>query len=95
MENDLETTVDLIRHATMMLKILRSGSLEEQSMYVSVWYKMISACAQELQHGSCIWKKILEMNAQSHMLSHPRGTLSVSCTWPLEKWCNEILIFPK
>lgn len=72
-ENDLETTVDLIRHATMMLKILRSGSLEEQSIYVSVWYKMISVCAQELQHGSCIWKKILEMNAQSHMLSHPRG----------------------
>lgn len=72
-ENDLETTVDLIRHATMMLKILRSGSLEEQSMYVSVWYKMISACAQELQHGSCIWKKILEMNGQSHVLSHPRG----------------------
>ncbi|KAG5626182.1 hypothetical protein H5410_011400 [Solanum commersonii] len=72
-ENDLETTVDLIRHATMMLKILRSGSLEEQSMYVSVWYKMISACAQELQHGSCIWKKMLEMNAESHMLSHPRG----------------------
>lgn len=72
-DNDLETTVDLIRHATMMLKILRSGSLEEQSIYVSVWYKMISACAQELQHGSCIWKKILEMNARSHMLSHPRG----------------------
>lgn len=72
-ENDLETTVDLIRHATMMLKILKSGSLEEQSIYVSVWYKMISVCAQELQHGSCIWKKILEMNAQSHMLSHPRG----------------------
>ncbi|XP_009592357.1 uncharacterized protein LOC107788892 isoform X1 [Nicotiana tabacum] len=72
-ENDLETTVDLVRHATMMLKILRSGSLEEQSIYVSVWYKMISVCAQELQHGSCIWKKILEMNAQSHMLSLPRG----------------------
>lgn len=72
-ENDLETTMDLIRHATMMLKILRSGSLEEQSIYVSVWHKMISVCAQELQHGSCIWKKILEMNAQSQMLSHPRG----------------------
>ncbi|XP_060219121.1 uncharacterized protein LOC132645888 isoform X2 [Lycium barbarum] len=72
-ETDLETTVDLLRHATMMLKILRSGSLEEQSIYVSVWYKMVSVCVQELQHGSCIWKKILEMNAQSHMLSHPRG----------------------
>lgn len=72
-ENDLETTMDLIRHATMMLKILRSGSLEEQSIYVSVWHKMISVCAQELQHGSCIWKKILEMSAQSQMLSHPRG----------------------
>ncbi|XP_009791751.1 uncharacterized protein [Nicotiana sylvestris] len=72
-ENDLETTADLVRHATMMLKILRSGSLEEQSIYVSVWYKMISVCAQELQHGSCIWKKILEMNAQSHILSLPRG----------------------
>ncbi|KAJ8529481.1 hypothetical protein K7X08_036316 [Anisodus acutangulus] len=72
-ENDLETTVDLIRHATMMLKILRPGSLEEQSIYVSKWYKMISVCAQELQHGSCIWKKILEMNAQSHVFSHPRG----------------------
>lgn len=73
--------MDLIRHATMMLKILRSGSLEEQSIYVSVWHKMISVCAQELQHGSCIWKKILEMSAQSQMLSHPRGTLYVSCTW--------------
>ncbi|MCD7453737.1 hypothetical protein HAX54_021969 [Datura stramonium] len=72
-ENDLEMTVDLIRHATMMLKILKSGSLEEQSIYVSVWCKMIFVCAQELQQGSCIWKKILEMNAQSHMLSHPRG----------------------
>ncbi|CAN4111157.1 unnamed protein product [Withania somnifera] len=72
-ENDLETTVDLIRHATMMLKILRSGSLEAQPIYVSVWYKMISVCVQELQHGSSIWKKILEINAQSHMLSHPRG----------------------
>ncbi|XP_059310721.1 uncharacterized protein LOC132062095 [Lycium ferocissimum] len=72
-ETDLETTVDLLRHTTMMLKILRSGSLEEQSIYVSVWYKMVSVCVQELQHGSCIWKKILEMNAQSHMLSHPRG----------------------
>ncbi|KAK4378981.1 hypothetical protein RND71_000843 [Anisodus tanguticus] len=72
-EIDLETTVDLIRHATMMLKVLRSGSLEEQSIYVSKWYKMISVCAQELQHGSCIWKKILEMNAQSHVFSHPRG----------------------
>ncbi|KAM3378187.1 hypothetical protein P3S68_010600 [Capsicum galapagoense] len=72
-ENDLETTVDLIRHATVMLKILRSGSVEEQSIYVSVWCKMISACAHELQHGSCIWKKILEMNGQGHILSHPRG----------------------
>ncbi|CAN4108723.1 unnamed protein product [Withania somnifera] len=72
-ENDLETTLGLIKHATMMLKILRSGSFEEQSIYVSVWYKLISVCAQELQHGSCIWKKILEMNAQSHILSQPRG----------------------
>ena len=56
-----------------MSKILKLGSREDQSNYVSAWFKMVSVCAQELRHGALIWKQALDQNVCSQILSHPRG----------------------
>ncbi|XP_057962373.1 uncharacterized protein LOC131153945 [Malania oleifera] len=72
-EKDLKPAIELLKHAATMLKIVRVGSPEERSIYISMWSKMISACAQELKHGALIWKQSLEKNVQSQMLSEPQG----------------------
>lgn len=66
--------VELIKHATTMLKILTLVSLEEQSTYVSTWSKMLSVCAQELKHGAWIWKQSLEKKVHNQIISEPQGT---------------------
>lgn len=55
-------------------KILTLGSMQEQSDYVSTWYRLVSVCAQELSHGAFIWKQSLEKNIQDQILAHARGT---------------------
>ncbi|KAH7845357.1 hypothetical protein Vadar_001102 [Vaccinium darrowii] len=64
---------ELMKHATSMVDVLRVGSAEDQGTYVYTWSKMISVCAQELKHGSWIWKQLVEKNIQSEILSEPRG----------------------
>ncbi|CAK9160132.1 unnamed protein product [Ilex paraguariensis] len=56
-----------------MLKILTLGSMDEQSNYVSTWLQIISVCAQELKHGSLIWKQSLEKDVRLWILSQTRG----------------------
>nr|GLL29515.1 uncharacterized protein LOC109155395 [Ipomoea trifida] len=73
MENDLNSAIELISHASIMLKLLTFASAEEQLIYVSIWYKIISVCNQELQHGTWLWKQILDKDAQSHVFSSSRG----------------------
>ncbi|CAI9102247.1 OLC1v1000488C1 [Oldenlandia corymbosa var. corymbosa] len=72
-EKDVGSVVELIQHAKTMLKILMLGSSEVQSSYVSVWSKMISACAQEMRHGAAIWRQALEKNISSQILVEPGG----------------------
>ncbi|KAG5541390.1 hypothetical protein RHGRI_021281 [Rhododendron griersonianum] len=72
-EQDLGSAVELMKHATSMLDVLTLGSMEDQGIYVYTWSKMISVCAQELKHGSWIWKQLVEKNIQSEILSEPRG----------------------
>ncbi|XP_057498744.1 uncharacterized protein LOC130783211 isoform X2 [Actinidia eriantha] len=72
-KKDLKSAIDLMKHTTSTLNVLRLCSLEDQYIYVSTWSKMISVCAQELKHGSWIWKLIVEKNIQSWILSEPRG----------------------
>ncbi|CAL5330263.1 unnamed protein product [Camellia sinensis] len=72
-EKDFRTAIELMEHTTSMLNVLTLGSMEDQYIYVSMWFKMISVCAQELKHGSSIWKQLVEKNFKSWMLSEPRG----------------------
>ncbi|XP_039156156.1 uncharacterized protein LOC120287429 [Eucalyptus grandis] len=72
-ERDSKSLVELLRHVALVLKILKLGSAEAQSNYVSTWSKMISACAQELKHGASIWKQSLEKNVSSQILSEKEG----------------------
>ncbi|XP_024027626.1 uncharacterized protein LOC21386024 isoform X1 [Morus notabilis] len=70
---DLGSVVELLKHVTSTLRILKLGSVEEQSAYVSTWSKIVSVCAQELKHGALIWKQALQKNVQVRFLSEPQG----------------------
>ncbi|KAL5850811.1 hypothetical protein ACOSQ4_008824 [Xanthoceras sorbifolium] len=72
-EKDWRSAIELLKHAASTTKILKLGSREDQSNYVSTWFKMVSVCAQELRHGALIWKQSLEKNLHGQILSHPRG----------------------
>ncbi|XP_068341825.1 uncharacterized protein [Pyrus communis] len=72
-ENDLRSAVELSRHAASTLRILRLGSTEQQSNYISTWSRIVSFCAEELKHGSLIWRQSLEANVQNQILSEPQG----------------------
>ncbi|KAK4402202.1 hypothetical protein Sango_0960900 [Sesamum angolense] len=72
-EKDLRSAMELLRHTTATLKILSIGTLEEQRVYVSMWSKMISVCAQELKHGASIWNQAVEKHVQTQFLSDPQG----------------------
>ncbi|KAH9755005.1 hypothetical protein KPL71_015629 [Citrus sinensis] len=76
-EKDWRSAVELLKHAASTSKILTLGSKEEQCNYVSTWFKVLSACAQELRHGASIWKQSLEKNVHSQTISDPRGKLYV------------------
>ncbi|CAA2984413.1 Oligopeptide transporter 5 [Olea europaea subsp. europaea] len=72
-ERDLSLAIELIKHTTTMIKILKLGALDEQQMYVTTWSKIISVCSQELKHGSLIWKQAIEKKIQSQILSESQG----------------------
>ncbi|XP_010549868.1 PREDICTED: uncharacterized protein LOC104820894 isoform X3 [Tarenaya hassleriana] len=72
-ENDWNSTIELLKHSTLTLKILNLCSSEQQSNYTSTWSAIASACAQELRHAVAIWKLAQEKNIQRKILSSPQG----------------------
>lgn len=73
-EVDLNSAVALLEHATSTLHIMTLvASIEEQSIYITTWSKMVSVCAQELQHGAMIWKQSCEKNVDKQIIFEPRG----------------------
>ncbi|KAF3454458.1 hypothetical protein FNV43_RR04905 [Rhamnella rubrinervis] len=72
-EKDLRSATELSKHASLALKILKLGSVEVQSNYVSTWSRIFSVCALELKHGASIWEQSLEKNVHSQILSEPQG----------------------
>ncbi|KAI7727921.1 hypothetical protein M8C21_010677 [Ambrosia artemisiifolia] len=72
-ESDLSSAIDLINHFTTVLKILTLAPKCEPADYVSLWFKVISVCSQELNHGTWIWKQSLEKNVHSEILSEKQG----------------------
>ncbi|KAG7588575.1 hypothetical protein ISN44_As07g009030 [Arabidopsis suecica] len=72
-EKDWKSTIELLKHATLTLKILNLGSPEQQSKYASTWFEIASACAQELRHAASIWKQVIKYDVQEEILSKPQG----------------------
>ncbi|KAJ4719487.1 putative Nucleolar GTPase [Melia azedarach] len=72
-EKDWRLAIQLLKHTASTLKILKLGSKEQQSKYVSAWFRMVSVCAQELRHGASIWKELSQKHFQSQILSDSRG----------------------
>ncbi|OMO62506.1 hypothetical protein CCACVL1_22783 [Corchorus capsularis] len=72
-EKDLKIAIELLKHAASTLKIVKLGSFEDQSNYVSTWSRILSVCVLELKHGALIWKQSSEKNIQSHLLSKLEG----------------------
>lgn len=70
----MRSATELLKHAAATLKILKLGSVEDQSNYVSTWSKILSVCALELKHGASIWKQSLQKNIHNQLLSIPQGT---------------------
>lgn len=71
--------IQLLKHTASTLKVLKLGSKEQQSKYVSAWFRMVSVCAQELRHGASIWKELSQKHFQSQILSDSRGTALLFC----------------
>ncbi|XP_022742520.1 uncharacterized protein LOC111293818 isoform X2 [Durio zibethinus] len=72
-EKDLRSATELLKHAVSTLKILKLGSVEDQSNYVSLWSRILSVCALELKHGASIWKQSLQKNIHNQLLFKPQG----------------------
>ncbi|CAN1843319.1 hypothetical protein LINPERHAP1_LOCUS37127, partial [Linum perenne] len=72
-QNDSKLTVQLLKKVFSVLKILTLASRQEQTSYVSTWSKMLCLCTEELQHGSMIWKQLLQENIQDQVLSRVEG----------------------
>ncbi|KAG7657527.1 unnamed protein product [Arabidopsis thaliana] len=72
-EKDWKSTIELLKHATLTLKIINLGSLEQQSKYASTWFEISSTCAQELRHAASIWKQVIKNDVQEEILSKPQG----------------------
>ncbi|MBA0787614.1 hypothetical protein Gotri_027425, partial [Gossypium trilobum] len=72
-EKNMASTIELLKHAASTLKVLKLGSAEDQSYYVSTWLRILTVCALELKHGSMIWKQSLQKNIHRQLLSKPQG----------------------
>ncbi|KAL1074673.1 hypothetical protein V6Z11_D11G305600 [Gossypium hirsutum] len=72
-EKNMASTIELLKHAASTLKVLKLGSAEDQSYYVSMWLRILTVCALELKHGSMIWKQSLQKNIHRQLLSKPQG----------------------
>ncbi|KAL0422019.1 UNVERIFIED_CONTAM: hypothetical protein Slati_3224800 [Sesamum latifolium] len=71
-EKDLRSAMELLRHITAMLKILKHRN------------KMISVCAQELKHGAWIWNQAVEKHVQTQFLADPQVDSPTVCALPEE-----------
>lgn len=67
--------IELLGHVSSMLRILRWGSVEDHSRYISMWSKLISVCNQELKHGALLWKQALEKDVQGQLLCKSEGMI--------------------
>ncbi|KAK7269321.1 hypothetical protein RIF29_22045 [Crotalaria pallida] len=72
-EKDMKSAMELLKDTVSTLRILKLGSKEEQSNYLTAWSKIASVCSEELKHGAYIWKQAVQENVHDQILSHPKG----------------------
>jgi hypothetical protein len=65
--------MELLKDAVSTLRILKLGSGEEQSNYLTIWSKIAFVCSQELKHGAYIWTEAVKKNVHDQLLSIPKG----------------------
>ncbi|KAL5068716.1 hypothetical protein RYX36_019603 [Vicia faba] len=74
-ETDIKSAMELLKESVSTLRILKLGSVEEQSNYLTMWSKIVFVCSQELQHGAYTWKQAVQKNVHDQLLSIPKGKL--------------------
>ncbi|CAK8572430.1 unnamed protein product [Lathyrus sativus] len=72
-ETDIKSAMELLKESASTLRILKLGSGEEQSNYLTIWSKIAVVCSQELQHGAYTWKEAVQKNVHDQLLSIPKG----------------------
>ncbi|CAJ2628679.1 unnamed protein product [Trifolium pratense] len=72
-ETDIKSAMELLKDAVSTLRILKLGSGEEQSNYLTIWSKIAFVCSQELKHGAYIWTEAVKKNVHDQLLSIPKG----------------------
>lgn len=73
----MRSAMELLKDAVSTLRILKLGSREEQSNYLTTWSKIAFVCSQELKHGAFIWKQSVQKNVHDQILSNPKGKLLI------------------
>ncbi|KAK4273478.1 hypothetical protein QN277_021868 [Acacia crassicarpa] len=72
-ETNIRSAIELLKDALSTLKVLKLGSREEQSNYLTAWSKMALVCSEEMKHGAFIWKQSVQRNVHDQILSNPKG----------------------
>ncbi|XP_027365053.1 dentin sialophosphoprotein isoform X2 [Abrus precatorius] len=70
---DIKSALELLENTASTLRILKLGSREEQSNYLTIWSKIAFVCSQELKHGAYIWKQAVQNGVNNQILSNPKG----------------------
>ncbi|XP_058760589.1 uncharacterized protein LOC131633927 [Vicia villosa] len=72
-ETDIKSAMELLKESVSTLRILKLGSGEEHSNYLTIWSKIAFVCSKELQHGAYTWKQAIQKNVHDQLLSIPKG----------------------
>ncbi|KAG4983437.1 hypothetical protein JHK87_028186 [Glycine soja] len=72
-EKDIKYGMELLKDTVSTLRILKLGSREEQSSYLTIWSKIAFVCSQELKHGAYVWKQAVLQNVHDQILSSQKG----------------------
>ncbi|TKY52210.1 hypothetical protein E2542_SST23730 [Spatholobus suberectus] len=76
-EKDIKSAMELLKDTVSTLRILKLGSREEQSNYLTIWSKIAFVCSQELKHGAYVWKQAVLQNVHDQILSNRKGVQNI------------------
>ncbi|KAL9318506.1 hypothetical protein ACSQ67_015023 [Phaseolus vulgaris] len=74
-EKDIKSAIELLKDTVSTIRLLKLGSREEQSNYLTIWSKIAHVCSQELKHGAYVWKQAVLQNVHDQILSNRKGKL--------------------